>query len=80
MNWNNPLERAELVERVGIEAYNKAFEEYIRKSTIVTVGGHAIRPVQTRFGLLFQCGDTGRAFKSLKEAEDYALVNQSNKK
>ena len=75
INWDDPAARAELIDRIGIEAYNEAQKDYISKSTVATVGGHAIRPVWTGFGRLFQVGDTGRAFKKMTQAEDYARKN-----
>lgn len=39
---------------------------------VATVNGHAIRPVSTRFGRLFQVGKTGRAFSTQPEAEAFA--------
>ena len=75
MNWNDPADRLALVERIGIEEYNKAFEEYVKQTTVVTVGGHIIRPVGTRFGRLFQVGKTGKAFTKLCDAEKYAREN-----
>ena len=75
MNWSNPEERFKLAEQIGVEAYNKAFERHLQDSAIITIYGHSIRPVHTRFGLLYQCGNTGKAFKTLKEAEDYAFSN-----
>ena len=75
MDWNNPADRLALVERVGIKAYNTAFEEHMKASTIVTVCGHAIRKTRTRFGQLFQVGKTGRAFIKPEDAEKYAREN-----
>ena len=34
MNWDDPAARYTLIERIGAEAYNKAFEEHIKKTTI----------------------------------------------
>ena len=76
MNWDNPKERAALVQSVGIEAYNKAFQDFVKETTIITIGGHAIRQVgTTRFGKLFQCGNTDKAFANFSDAEDYAKNN-----
>lgn len=77
MNWDDPTARAALAEMLGPEGYNKAFDEHIRQATVATVGGHAIRPVGSRFGQLFQVGRTGRAFSTLPQAEDYARANPS---
>ena len=75
MNWDNPEERYNLIMRIGADDYNKAFDEYKKSITIKTVGGHAIRPVNTRFGRLWECGTTGRAFASIEEADAYAAKN-----
>lgn len=50
MDWNDPAARAALVAQLGMQAYNIAFEDHCRRSTVETVAGHPIRPVQTRFG------------------------------
>lgn len=75
MNWNDPAERLALIERIGAEAYNEEFEEHMRQTTLVTICGHAIREVGSRFGRLFQVGSTGRAFKTILQAETYACEN-----
>jgi predicted flavoprotein YhiN len=72
IDWGNPSERAALVERIGLEAYNKAFKEHQKDSTVSTVGGHDIQTVKTQFGKLFAVSETNMAFKTLKEAEEYA--------
>ena len=72
MDWNDPAARARLIESVGIEEYNRQFEAHRARSVIATVNGHAIRPVQSRFGRLFAVGDTGRAFSTRDQAEAYA--------
>ena len=75
MNLNNPEERFALIEREGGDAYNKAIAKHVAETTVETVGGHAIRPVSTRFGQLYQVGDSGTAFRTLAEAMAYALAN-----
>lgn len=75
MDWDNPEERFALVERIGVQAYNKAFEEYVKESTVATVNGHAIRPVNTYYGQLWVCGTTDKAFSTIEGAKDYAAKN-----
>jgi hypothetical protein len=75
MDWNDPEARLKLIERIGINAYNQAFAEHVRNSTVLTVAGHDIRIVGTRFGRLFQVGDTGGAFRTIEEAESFAYRN-----
>jgi hypothetical protein len=48
---------------------------YHEASVVSRVGGHAIRPVGSRFGQLFAVGSTGKAFAELKQAEQYARDN-----
>ena len=75
INWDNPEERARFAERIGIEAYNEALANHTKQSTDVTVAGHAIRPVGSRFGKLWQVGNTGCAFSTREQAEAYARTN-----
>ena len=63
INWDDPEERARLVEKIGPKAYNEAFAKYVQQSTVATVAGHSIRSVNSRFGKLWQVGNTGRSFK-----------------
>lgn len=75
MNWDNPSDRAALIERVGPAEYNRQFLAHIEASTVSRAGGHRIVPVNTRFGRLFSVHGTGNAFGKLEEAEAYATRN-----
>jgi hypothetical protein len=75
MNWDDPLQRLALIERVGPEEYNRQMAAYHEASVVSRVGGHAIRPVGSRFGQLFQVGSTGKAFAELEQAEQFARDN-----
>lgn len=72
MNWDDPAARAHLIERVGADEYNRLFAEHRRASVVATVNGHAIRPIGSRFGRLYQVGDTGSAFTTQAAAEKHA--------
>jgi hypothetical protein len=72
MNWDDPAERLALIERVGVDEYNRLIQQHFKDSVVLTVNGHGIRPVQTRFGRLYQVGNTGTAFATLAEAEKFA--------
>jgi hypothetical protein len=73
IDWNDPEARFHLIERVGPEEYTRLHAEHLRRSTVATVGGHAISPMYSeRFGRLFVVGDTGRAFSTLPQAATYA--------
>jgi hypothetical protein len=72
MDWNDPEARAHLIDRVGAEEYNRQFAAHRAASVIATVNGYHIRPVGSRFGRLFQVGDTGTAFRTLDEAKAFA--------
>lgn len=73
MNWDDPQQRAALALQVGPAEYNRRFREYQDQSTIETINGHAIRPVQTRFGLLYAVGGTNQAFSTLDAARYRAI-------
>jgi uncharacterized protein YeaO (DUF488 family) len=75
MDWDDPASRYALIEQIGPEAYNKALEDHIKETTVAVVGGHAIRPVGSRFGRLFQVGNTEYAFQTLPQAEKHASDN-----
>ena len=72
MNWNLAEDRAELIERVGADEYNRLFAKHRKQIVIKTVNGHEIRPTTTRFGRLFTVGNTGKAFIFMEEAESFA--------
>lgn len=75
MNWDDPAERLALAERVGHDEYNRQLREHLAATVVSRVGGHDIRPVNTRFGQLFHVGKTESAFRTQDEAEQYALDN-----
>lgn len=75
MNWDDPSERAALIEKIGPEAYNEAMRKHREESVISTIGGHAIRPVGSRFGRLYMVGDTGTAYPTQEKAEQHARDN-----
>ena len=75
INWNDPEERARLIERVGVKAYNEAFAKHIEQSTVAIVAGHSIRPIRTRFGKVWLVGNTGHGFSTREKAEIYAQAH-----
>jgi hypothetical protein len=75
MDWDDPVARLALIERIGTQAYNDALAEHIRKTTLSTVGGHGIRAIRTRFGRLYQVMGTDKAFRTKEQAEAYAAAN-----
>jgi hypothetical protein len=73
IDWNDPTARFRLIEQIWLHRFNELHTEHLRRSTVATIGGHAIRPVNSeRFGRMFVVGDTGRAFSKLPQAEIYA--------
>lgn len=72
MDWDNAADRARLIESVGPTEYNRLQAEYISASTVATVNGYRIRPVNSRFGLLFMIDGAGVAYATLERAEDEA--------
>lgn len=73
---NKPEDRARLIEERGPTAYAQALEAWRNKRTIRTVNGHAIRWLITeRFGVIYEVGDTGRAFLTVDHAVHNAEVS-----
>jgi hypothetical protein len=73
MNWDDPEERLQLIERVGSGEYNRRLWKRFEKSVVTVVNGHKIRPAYSlRFGRLFLVGGTGSAFATIEEATEFA--------
>ena len=73
INWDDPEARLHLIEAVGHEEYNRLMKQHIEDSAVATVNGYRIRPVGTRFGLLYQVDcDEVVAFRTQAEAEAHA--------
>lgn len=72
MNWNDPIERARLIERVGPDEYNRQHKAHLAASVVSTVNGYGIRPVSSAFGRLFAVDYTKMAFTTLAQAEAHA--------
>jgi hypothetical protein len=75
MNWDNPEERASLVEQVGVTEYNKRFAAHLAASVVATVNGHTIRPVHCRFGRVFMVDGTNTGFTTQAQAEAFARTH-----
>jgi hypothetical protein len=75
LSLNDPAARLALAERVSPAEYNRRMAEHIASETIETVGGHALRPVSSRFGRLISVGNLGMAFLTIEEARAHALAN-----
>ena len=75
INWDDPEERARLIERIGVKAYNEALTKHIEQSTASVVAGHSIRSVRTHFGKVWLVGNTGHGFSTREKAEFYAQTN-----
>ena len=74
MDWSNPVDRHDLLDRVGPDEYHRLQQAHRDASIIDTVNGHALRPVSTRFGRLIIVGDTGLAFSTEEQARKQALT------
>lgn len=68
MDWDNPAERAALIERVGPAEYNRQIAAHHAASRIETVNGHGIRPVGSRFGRLFFVEGLNTGYTTLEQA------------
>lgn len=72
MNWNDPAARAELIERVGPDAYNESQAAHHAASVVSVVNGYKIMPIGSRFGHLFTVVGTSTAYDTQAQAEDFA--------
>lgn len=72
MDWDDPAARARLIDRVGPAEYERLQAEHWKATTVATVNGYAIRPVQSRFGQLFAVHGTRTAYRTMREAQAYA--------
>ena len=53
MNRDDPAEGFALIELIGADEYNRLVREHDRARIVATINGHALWPVQTRFGRLY---------------------------
>ena len=67
MNWDSPEERFALIERVGIEEYNRQITAHLNALP-------SIYPVQSRFGTLWAVKGTTSAFSTREAAEQFQLL------
>jgi hypothetical protein len=74
MNWDDPVERYRLIERVGPAEYERLQAEQFKASTVATVNGRAIRPVGSRFGRIFIIDGAGVGFTTLEQARAHAAT------
>lgn len=74
MNWDDPVARARLTERVGINEYNRLYTRHRADSVIETVNGHALRFLISKLDGLIRVGDSGATFPSIEEAREWAMM------
>ena len=79
MNWDDPIQRAELINRVGPTEYNRLIQKHFEASTVAIVNGYRIRPVGSRFGRLYLVSGTNGAFRELEEAKKFAALRAPGK-
>jgi hypothetical protein len=68
MKWNDPEDRARLLEAVGVEEYNRQAEKERVRTIAAWANGYPIRAVSTPFGRLFAVEGTPVAFGRLDQA------------
>ena len=71
-DFNDPVSRLALIERVGAEEYTRQVVKHVRNTTVGFVNGRRIHIVGSRFGRLFAIEGTNRAFASREDAETFA--------
>jgi hypothetical protein len=74
MNWDDPVARYNLIERVGIAEYNRLIQQHFVDSTVSTVNGYPIRPVGSRFGTIYMIDGANTGFRTQAESEAYAAT------
>ena len=79
MNWDDPIQRAELINRVGPTEYNRLIQKHFEDSTVAIVNGYRIRPVSSQFGRLYLVSGTNGAFRKLEEAKKFAASRAPGK-
>lgn len=78
MDWNDPAARGRLIERVGIDEYERQQAAHFRASTLAVVNGYGIRAVGSRFGTVYMVDGTGNGYTTLEAARAFA-TNQPAK-
>lgn len=74
INWDDPVQRCHLIERVGVDTYSQMFKEHQDRSVIERVNGHAIRAINSpRFGRIYMVDGLGRGHSTLEGARKIAL-------
>ena len=77
IDWSSPEARYNLIEQVGPAEYSRLHANQMEKAVCKIVNGHKIRRMQTRFGMVYQVGDTGMAFHKLEMAEGHAWTTEA---
>jgi hypothetical protein len=80
IDWSDPDARFALIQRVGVNEYNRLMqehqarlvEEHQARSAVSIVNGYAIKQVQTRLGHVFSVVGTDHPFATLDHAQTYA--------
>jgi hypothetical protein len=72
ISWHDPEARLALLERVGPVDYNRLARDHRVASVVDTEAGHDLSIVPTGFGTLIAVGDTGKAFRTIREARVFA--------
>jgi hypothetical protein len=72
MDWDSPEQRYALINRVGINEYNRLILRHFEDSRVATVNGYGIRPVGSRFGRIFMVEGTNKGYSTLEAAKEYA--------
>ena len=72
MNWDDPVERFHLIERVGVNEYNRLHAVHMVDSVVDIINGHSIRSVQSRFGRIFVVDGTNAGSATIEGAREIA--------
>jgi hypothetical protein len=72
-DFDDPAQRAALIERVGPDEYNRQLKEHLDRSTVEVVSGYGIRLVRSMlFGPIYMVDGLGKGHATLDGARKIA--------
>lgn len=72
MNWDDPVARYRLIDRVGVSEYTRLQKLEHERQVVERVNGHAIRKVGSRFGTIYMVDGLNKGHQTLEGARKLA--------
>ena len=79
IDGSDPAARSRPIERVGPDEYNRLHVEQMAPSTVATVNGHAIRKVQSRFGIAVSGWQDRHRIQRIRGGEEFCIQEEGSK-